>query len=67
MVVVEAMTRGYQQVKTTDSIRTAAQLMREQDIGMLPVVDEHDEIIGTVTDRDITTRASPRAAPPAPA
>ena len=31
--------------------------MRDLDVGMLPVIDMGGELIGTVTDRDITIRA----------
>lgn len=33
----------------------AARMMREHDIGMLPVMEEN-QIVGTLTDRDIVTR-----------
>lgn len=57
MRVAEAMTHGYQRVKAADSIRSAAELMRYHNIGMLLVEDTEGEIRGTITDRDITTRA----------
>lgn len=46
-------------VRLTDpgqTIREAAQLMADQDIGALPV-GENDRLVGMVTDRDITVRA----------
>ncbi|HMJ10646.1 MAG TPA: CBS domain-containing protein [Polyangiaceae bacterium] len=39
------------------SIQQAAERMRRHDIGMLPVCDG-SKILGTVTDRDITVRAT---------
>lgn len=57
MRVVEAMTRGYESVKPSDDIRTAAQLMREHDIGVLLVEEREGEVSGIITDRDITCRA----------
>jgi CBS domain-containing protein len=37
-------------------LKDAAALMREGDFGLLPV-GEHDRLVGTITDRDITIRA----------
>jgi len=58
MLVVEAMTRGYQRVQPSDSIRTAARRMLERDIGMLLVEQAAGEVCGIITDRDITCRAA---------
>ncbi len=44
-------------VSSQDSVETAARLMRDRNIGFLPVRDESSErVVGTLTDRDITTR-----------
>ncbi len=58
MLVTEVMTRGLQRISASDSIRAAARLMREHDIGMLLVEDAQGEISGVVTDRDIACRAT---------
>jgi CBS domain-containing protein len=42
-----------------DSIRKAAELMAQSDIGSLPV-GENDRLIGMITDRDIVVRAVAR-------
>jgi len=55
MKVAEAMTRGAHIVKTDDTIKKAAQIMLEEDIGFLPV-EENDRLVGTVTDRDLVVR-----------
>ncbi|MHB8421065.1 MAG: CBS domain-containing protein [Myxococcales bacterium] len=34
----------------------AARQMKDEDIGFLPVCDDHDKVIGTLTDRDIAIR-----------
>jgi CBS-domain-containing membrane protein len=39
------------------SVQSAAATMRDQNIGFLPVCDDGDEVLGTVTDRDIAIRA----------
>lgn len=57
MQLRDVMTKGYQAVDHDESIRRAAQMMRELDVGILPVQKE-DRLVGTVTDRDITVRAT---------
>ena len=45
-------------ISAQDSVEAAARLMRDRNIGFLPVRDElSDRVIGTVTDRDIAIRA----------
>ena len=56
MKVREAMTSDVSLSSPTQSIREAARLMAEQDIGALPV-GENDRLIGMITDRDIAVRA----------
>jgi CBS domain-containing protein len=43
-------------VVPTDSAQRAAMLMREANIGFLPVCDEGQCVVGTVTDRDLAMR-----------
>jgi CBS domain-containing protein len=50
------MTRNVQTVHPNDTLRTAAQIMGECDIGFLPV-GARDRLIGMITDRDIAVRA----------
>jgi len=40
---------------STDSVSTAAQLMKHEEVGWLPVVEDqqHKKVIGVVTDRDL--------------
>ncbi len=52
MKVREIMSRPVVAISPWGSIRTALGLMRENDIGALPVVGE-DILVGIVTDRDI--------------
>ena len=56
MKVSEAMTREVRLAKPDQSIREAAHLMAELDIGALPV-EENDRLVGMITDRDIAVRA----------
>lgn len=56
MKVKEIMTQSVASLAPNDTIKHAAQLMEEHDIGSIPVCD-NQKIIGIVTDRDITLRA----------
>lgn len=49
----EIMTGGTECVRTTDSVSRAAQLMRELDVGALPICGEDEKLAGMITDRDI--------------
>ncbi|HEY2034094.1 MAG TPA: CBS domain-containing protein [Rhizomicrobium sp.] len=55
MRVSEAMNRGAHVVNANDTLKRAAEIMAEEDVGFLPV-EENDRLIGTITDRDIVTR-----------
>lgn len=54
--VREAMTANARAVSLAESLADAAQMMKEEDVGSLPVVDD-GRLIGIVTDRDIVVRA----------
>lgn len=56
MKVREAMTREVRLVRPDQTIREAANLMAQLDIGALPVEDS-DRLVGMITDRDIAVRA----------
>ena len=56
MRVSEAMTTDVVTVSPKASLIEAARLMRDSDIGPLPVCEE-GRILGMLTDRDITVRA----------
>jgi CBS domain-containing protein len=55
----DLMTPDPRTVRESDPVVRAAELMRDLDVGCLPVVSDHDERrpVGTVTDRDIAMRA----------
>jgi CBS domain-containing protein len=53
--VAEVMTRGVRTLAPTDSMLRAAQAMEELDVGSVPVCDG-EQLLGMVTDRDITIR-----------
>src|SRR5438105_15463403 len=56
MKVSKYMTRDVQLATPTQTIREAARMMAEIDAGSLPV-QEHDRLVGVITDRDIAVRA----------
>jgi CBS domain-containing protein len=54
--ISEVMTGDVRIASPDDSIRDAAKLMAQSDVGSLPV-GENDRLIGMITDRDIVVRA----------
>jgi CBS domain-containing protein len=56
MQVSDVMTPGVQFIHPEQTIREAASIMAEHDIGALPV-GENNRLVGMVTDRDIVIRA----------
>jgi CBS domain-containing protein len=57
MLVKEIMTRNVEVVSPGDTLEQAARKMDELDIGPLPVC-EGQRVVGMLTDRDITVRAT---------
>jgi CBS domain-containing protein len=56
MKIRECMTGQPLTVKAADPIQGAAKIMRECDVGFLPVLSG-DKLVGVLTDRDIVIRA----------
>lgn len=56
MNIGHCMSRDVQIASPSQTIQTAARMMKEIDAGMLPV-GENDRLIGMITDRDIAVRA----------
>lgn len=54
--VRDVMTPNPRTVEPSTTLREAARLMRDEDVGSLPIL-EGDRLKGTVTDRDIVIRA----------
>ena len=63
MIVKEVMTRGVECTRPEASLREAAEKMRQLDVGPLPVC-ENNRLVGMLTDRDITVRATAEGFPP---
>jgi len=64
MEIREIMTREVQVIDADANLRDAAQMMRDLDVGGLPVC-ENDRLRGFVTDRDIVVRAIAEGKDPA--
>jgi len=57
MIVQDIMTAYPETLSPHDSIQKAAQLMRDHDYGVIPILDGLDALVGVVTDRDIVVKA----------
>jgi CBS domain-containing protein len=55
MQVANVMSRDVQTVRPDDTLRNAAAMMRNADVGVLPVA-ESDRLVGMLTDRDVAVR-----------
>ncbi len=64
MQVREAMSHDCKTVNIDDTLKVAAEHMRDDDIGMLLVEDGGGQLRGIITDRDITVRAVARGLGP---
>lgn len=56
MQVRDVMTKNFETIHPHVVVRSAAELMSDLDVGILPV-EEQGEIVGMVTDRDLIVRA----------
>jgi CBS domain-containing protein len=55
--IQDVMTRDVQSLSSQDTVQRAAQLMDELNVGAIPVIDGR-KLVGMITDRDITVRAT---------
>ena len=56
MIVNDIMSKDIVSLSSEDSIERAAQIMKQFDVGSIPVCNQ-EKLIGIVTDRDITLRS----------
>ncbi|NLJ32210.1 MAG: CBS domain-containing protein [Clostridiales bacterium] len=59
MKVKEIMSKDLASIRSEDSVENAARLMKEYNVGSVPVCN-NSQVVGIVTDRDITLRATAR-------
>ena len=52
----EIMTGGVECIGENDSLEDAARMMRDLDVGSLPICGEDNQLKGMLTDRDIVTK-----------
>lgn len=56
MKVSEVMTTEVESVQMNSTVEEVASIMKMENIGAVPVVDEDDDLVGIITDRDIVVR-----------
>ena len=59
----EVMTRDVETIASDSPLKEAAEKMKSLDVGLIPVCDG-DKLKGTLTDRDITVRATAKGRHP---
>lgn len=64
MQVRDVMTPGVECAHPNDSIAIVAERMRELGVGSLPVCGDNNKLVGMITDRDITVRATSHCCDP---
>jgi len=52
----EVMTRNVRTARLDSPVRDVAQIMKDEDCGVVPVIDERGSLVGIVTDRDLVVR-----------
>jgi len=63
LVANEIMTNDVKTVSPSTPVKDIAELMRREDVGIVPVVDERQKLVGLVTDRDLVVRGLAGAGP----
>lgn len=56
MICEDVMTREVAVVSTTGTARDAARIMRDENVGFVPVCQADGSVQGTITDRDLALR-----------
>ncbi|HLK89490.1 MAG TPA: CBS domain-containing protein [Polyangia bacterium] len=52
----DIVSKNVERLYQGDTVDRAAEIMAEAQVGFLPVCDEHQKVLGVVTDRDLVTR-----------
>ncbi|MDQ2075303.1 CBS domain-containing protein [Marinimicrobium sp. ABcell2] len=58
MLVKEVMHSEVKCCRSSDNLNTVGSLMWNEDYGIVPIVDDNDQLQGVITDRDITMAAT---------
>lgn len=56
LLCTHVMKRAVKSLSTGDSVHLAAKLMRDENVGFVPVCDVQGRAVGVLTDRDIVVR-----------
>lgn len=62
--VVDVMTMGVITATLDDSVEDVARMMRAGDVGVVGVVDDQQQLVGLLTDRDVVVRVVAEALDP---
>jgi CBS domain-containing protein len=63
MLCEQIMNRSVKALREEDPTQAAARLMRETNVGFVPVCGSDGKVVGTVTDRDIVVRLAADSGP----
>src|SRR5260221_14218074 len=63
MKIIQMMSRDVKTCRPEDTLEQAAKLMWDHDIGSVVVVDEANQVVGMITDRDACMAAYTRGVP----
>jgi CBS domain-containing protein len=55
--IQDLMTKNPRTVTADATLAVAASIMRDEDAGVVPIVDAENHVVGVITDRDIAVRA----------
>lgn len=64
MLCQDLMKSSVKCVSPETTVEQAAEMMRDEGVGFLPICNEDGHVLGTITDRDITIRAVASHGPP---
>jgi CBS domain-containing protein len=59
----DVMTPTVKTVSLHTDLATVAAIMRDESVGIVPIVDDENRLLGVITDRDIVVRVDAEAAP----
>lgn len=59
MKIYDLMSHSVSRVRPETSIKQIALLMRQENVGAIPVCDDSGTVLGIITDRDLVIRAIP--------
>jgi CBS domain-containing protein len=65
MKAMELMNQNVLSCKYSDTAQHAATVMKQHDVGMLPVIEESGKLVGVITDRDLCLKVTAEGRDPA--